>query len=374
MPQMKVFIFHSTAGEGHKKIGEAIADELKSRSLDFDVRAFDALEWASPLFKKNYATFYFYMVKYIPQFWGFLYETSDRKVVSKFLKPLRARWNQLQSKALRTFVEREKPDVIIATHFYAAQVFGTAKKKSEINSKLITVITDVMPHAFWVNEGTDQYWVMAEESKQELIRRNVLGNQIFVGGIPVGKEFVKKENCAELIAKFGLQPDRTTILFSSGSFGVGPTKDWLHELESFGSKIQVIVICGRNQELFHQLSSDKYTFPIVLTGFVTNMHEYMSVSDLLVAKSGGSTTSESLAKELPMLISAPIPGQETRNATWLLKKQASFQIKRPGDLKQAVQWFIEDPSRFQAAKEKIRTIAKPNAASDLVNHLLSGKS
>ena len=48
--------------------------------------------------------------------------------------------------------------------------------------------------------------------------------------------------------------------------------------------------------------------------FTNQVPELMSISDLVVTKPGGLTTSESLASHLPMLIINPIPGQEEENA------------------------------------------------------------
>ncbi|HEY2933640.1 MAG TPA: glycosyltransferase, partial [Acidobacteriota bacterium] len=54
-------------------------------------------------------------------------------------------------------------------------------------------------------------------------------------------------------------------------------------------------------------------------GFTKEMDEWMAASDLLIGKPGGLTTSEALARGLPMLIVNPIPGQEERNADHLLE-------------------------------------------------------
>jgi processive 1,2-diacylglycerol beta-glucosyltransferase len=45
------------------------------------------------------------------------------------------------------------------------------------------------------------------------------------------------------------------------------------------------------------------------------MHELMAVSDLIITKPGGLTTSEVLAMGKPLMIVNPIPGQEAPIAT-----------------------------------------------------------
>ena len=52
---------------------------------------------------------------------------------------------------------------------------------------------------------------------------------------------------------------------------------------------------------------------LVSVGFTTEMDQYMAAANLLVGKAGGLTTSEALARHLPMTLIEPIPGQEFRN-------------------------------------------------------------
>ena len=62
--------------------------------------------------------------------------------------------------------------------------------------------------------------------------------------------------------------------------------------------------------------------------FTNQVPELMSISDLVVTKPGGLTTSESLASHLPMLIINPIPGQEEENAKLLVKNGIAIWIKK----------------------------------------------
>ncbi|MFO0702410.1 MAG: glycosyltransferase [Candidatus Andersenbacteria bacterium] len=52
-------------------------------------------------------------------------------------------------------------------------------------------------------------------------------------------------------------------------------------------------------------------------GWIDNMHELLAVTDVLVAKPGGLTLAEALARGVPMLAFRPIPGQEDANVAFL---------------------------------------------------------
>jgi processive 1,2-diacylglycerol beta-glucosyltransferase len=54
------------------------------------------------------------------------------------------------------------------------------------------------------------------------------------------------------------------------------------------------------------------------------MSEFMAAADCLIGKPGGLTISEALARGLPMVIVNPIPGQEERNADYLLEEGAAI--------------------------------------------------
>ena len=88
---------------------------------------------------------------------------------------------------------------------------------------------------------------------------------------------------------------------------------------------QVVAVCGRNEALKAELTERIKDLPkpsavsFTLLGFTTEMDELMTAADLFVGKPGGLTTSEVLAKGLPMVVINPIPGQEERNSDHLLE-------------------------------------------------------
>lgn len=369
----KILILHIAAGHGHTKAAEAIAEAFQAKNdSNVQVEIFDALEKTNPLFRRSYSQIYFKMVRWAAWFWGFFYFLTNVRFVYFFLAPLRFFWNRLQAKSLLDYLRKESFDVILFTHFLPAELCASAKGQGLLQSKLITVVTDVIPHAVWINPGTDFYWVMAEESIKTLVDRGVARERIHIGGIPISERFIKtsESQVASFRNQFGLKPDRTTLLFTSGSFGIGPTEAILHSLQEIGDRIQVLVVCGRNKTLYEVLNKKRYTFPITLFGFVDNMHEIMSVTDLMIAKPGGITMCESLAKGIPIIIMSPIPGQETYNAEWLLRRRAAFQIKTFSEIKEIVLKLSQDSSFRETIRNSIAKIAKPYAARDIVDFAL----
>ncbi len=371
---MKIDIIHATAGEGHRKIAMAIQDGLaRLNRNDLQVRLMNSLDYTNALFQKTYTPFYYWSTRHAPALWGFLYEFLDHTWSYRLVRPLRSFINSFNAKKLLDEVVGNPPDVIVSTHFLSPELLGRAKENGLIRSKMITVITDFYPHAVWINPGTDHYWVMADETKQELIRRGVPASIITVGGIPVLPTFKPMGRKIELLKKYGLEENRFTILLTSGSFGFGTQEAILEELKAFKDKIQCFVVCANNKELKATLESKIYPFPLKTFGFIDFMPDLMEASDLMVAKPGGSTTSEALTKGVVMVIMASIPGQETRNVKLLKIRDAAYFLNDPREIHGIIQSILDDPSTLQKKRAAITRLAKPDASEDLVKMILAGK-
>src|SRR5437016_5727189 len=73
-----------------------------------------------------------------------------------------------------------------------------------------------------------------------------------------------------------------------------------------------------------EFPSIRYLLRLRIGCRATEMDQYMAAADLLVGKAGGLTTSEALARALPMALVEPIPGQEERNSDHLLEAGAAI--------------------------------------------------
>ena len=187
-------------------------------------------------------------------------------------------------------------------------------------------------------------------------------------GIPVEPAFAKKLDRGDILAREGLKGGIFTILVIGGGFGVGPIEDIIKTINTVSTRpIQVIAVCGHNQELVRRLEglAKGLSISVKILAFVDNVDEYMEISDVLISKSGGITVSESLAKELPMIVIAPIIGQETRNCEFLVGHHAAFRIGRVEELKAIVEDLASHPESAKAMKDSIKSIKRPMACFDV---------
>jgi processive 1,2-diacylglycerol beta-glucosyltransferase len=88
----------------------------------------------------------------------------------------------------------------------------------------------------------------------------------------------------------------------------------------------------------------------------------MATADALIGKAGGLTTSEALARALPMILIEPIPGQEERNADHLLEAGAAMRCNNLPAAAWKIANLLDNPWKLQAMSDAARAMAHPAAA------------
>ena len=365
---MKVKILTTVAGAGHNQAARAIAKAFAEDAPMHDAEYIDLSEVGSPLVRKMYNDAYLKLVEKQPALWGYFYDRYDHKKLSATKEKLKSAFAKINSRSFAKKLEDDAPDLLIATHFYPAEIALRLRAKGKLRSKLHVVITDYQPHSFWVLDGTDRYYVADDETKHNLAARGVDPAIITVTGIPVDPKFAARPDRRQLCSKLGLDPAKFTVLLASGGMGVGPIEEIYQALLDLETVPQIMVVSGRNEKL--KAALDKIPVPPGKTtkvyGFATNMEELMGAANLIVSKCGGLTTAESLAVGLPMMILHPIPGQEAANADLLLERGVALKANDVPQLQFKLRKLLAEPARIDQMRANIKKLARPFAARDLV--------
>jgi processive 1,2-diacylglycerol beta-glucosyltransferase len=83
--------------------------------------------------------------------------------------------------------------------------------------------------------------------------------------------------------------------------------------------------------------------------------------------------SEALIKGLVFVIVDPIPGQEDRNTDHLLEEGVALRCNNPPVLAWKIDQLLDDPKRLASMRENAGRLARPRAALDIVEKLLTLK-
>lgn len=345
---MKILVIYATAGEGHKKAAEAISEKLKLQT-PHEIILIDALNYTSPFFKFCYSQGYSFLIARLPFVWGFFFWLTNSAFLRKLVGCTRNLSNFINSRRLRKFILTQKPEIVISTHFFSNQVVSRLKRRGKLNCKFISVITDFSIHHFWLVQEVDIYTVAYPKLKDYLISLGVQEARMKIMPIPVKDNFFKHIDKEELCKKINIQPNVFTALIVTGAAGLGPIEKIVSSLQRH---IQLIVVCGRNMKLFNKLGKLKNE-SLRVFGLVDNMHELMSVSDLIMTKAGGLTISESLVKKLPMVFFNLIPGQEKTNAKLMQSQGMGIIAKSVKDIEDIILKFKNNPAELEKMRQNI---------------------
>ena len=339
---MRVLIVSASAGAGHLRAAAALEEAVRSSRPEAEVRSVDILDFTAKTYKKAYAGGYLQMVNHAPALWGHLYQASDRARPNRTAERFLRFFDKLEFASFRGFVREFAPNVLLTTHFLPCQVLAPHRSEEWASFPLAVVLTDFDAHAFWVQPTADRFFVASAEVRAILAARGIPAEKIAVSGIPIMAAFSGEYDRAALRAKYDLE-EAPTVLVTSGGAGVGAFEETVAAVLE-AAPVQVLAVAGRNEPLRRRLSD--LTPPagsrLRVFGFVDAIAELMAVSDIAVAKSGGLTTSECLAMGLPMIVRDPIPGQEERNADFVLEIGAGVKAHGAASLRFKLQQLLGD--------------------------------
>jgi processive 1,2-diacylglycerol beta-glucosyltransferase len=371
----KVLILSVKAGAGHLRAAAAIEEVIKQTHPEVEVRNAEALEYTNPAFQASFTSAYNKLASDLPSVWGMIYERMDTKTSTSKSKKFAALIDRLNAAPIVRMVRRYAPDAVICTHYLPAEILGPLRRKGKLAAPLSVTLTDYDIHTMWVQEGVDRYFVATDEMAHALKEKGIGDAKVSVTGIPIMPVFSQPQLAPRAMRlKLGLRPEPPTVLLSAGGFGFTRVDQTVAMLADAVDDVQLVALAGRNKKIEKALRAVAASRPgkIVPLGFAGNMHELMAASDFVVSKSGGLTCSECLAMRLPMVIFNPVPGQEERNADYLLENGVTLRANSAANLVYKVRRLLTDEALLARMKNATRQVARPRAAYDIVETVLSG--
>lgn len=374
----KILISYASYGGGHLSAAKNLKEYIEENYNDTEVILFDYMKYINRVIDKIGIKAYSEINTNIPWLWGQIYYRTQNPIFEKIFSLS----NKVISYKLARIFRLKKPDVIISTHFFSSHICSILKEKGKIASKIGTVITDYgeSPYSEWISghKNIDYIFVAHSGIKTTLIEKGVDENKVFVTGIPVSSRFLSDYNKNEILENLHFSGDKKTILFfGGGEMGLGKNRtiDIFKTLIKEHPEFQIIVIAGKNEALktsFEEILNEYSTNNTVrVLGFTDKVPELMSISDLVITKPGGLTTTECLVSNLPIVVINPIPGQETENADFLVNSGCGIWIQKNDNISDALNIILNDETKLIQLKNNTKLVAKPNSTKDICSIILN---
>lgn len=367
---VRVLILTADAGFGHRSAANAVSKALIIKyGPAVDVRVMNPLDLESaPFFLREAQTDYDRWVKQVPELYKLGYLASDATIPKILLEDSLA---VLLFEAIRETFASFKPDVVLTTYPLYQSAVSLYYKFRKIHIPFFTVVTDLSTvHQLWFHKKVDGCLVPNEIVSKIAENSGIEKNNISITGIPVSPDILLETRSADSIrSDLGWQTGLITIL-AVGSNRTEKILDAVNVLNHYGGKMQLAVVAGKNEELYHKLYETDWHIPVHLYDFVDKMAVLMKASDLIICKAGGLIVTESLASGLPMLLTDIIPGQETGNAEYVTTAGAGLVAETPLAMLEAIHHLMKDNQiQLRRYSDQAKALGKPGAAFDVASLL-----
>ena len=366
----RIMILYASVGGGHYRAADGVKKYIdEAYPGEYKVDLIDGQKYVSKTVDKIIIKSYVNMARYSPKTWAKMYNRAEK---SHSLAGFSNWLQKVLSKKLFELFKEQDPDIVISTHFFTTEMVACLKRKGKTNCKLGVILTDYASHKFWLSSSdlVDMYFVANEAIKYTLIHENIPAEKIHVTGIPVRPEFLRTYDKQKVFEEFGFDNNKPTFLFfGGGQYGMSDSSLIFKGLLDVKQDIQIIAISGKsekNQKMFTELAS-KSNKKVQVLGFTDRVAELMAVSDFVVSKPGGLTTTEILVSNVPFIIFSPVPGQEEENSAFLTNNGAAYRLY---DLKKTtplIEQLIDDKERIDNMKLMQKHIAKPYSTKSIVD-------
>jgi processive 1,2-diacylglycerol beta-glucosyltransferase len=350
----RVLIFSASTGGGHNQVAAVLRDELEQNG--YETTVIDFLKESNRFLDFLLASGYNHLAVRSARLYGLIYRTSNNKRVDTRLKAVLSR---ILRNKINAAVISFHPDLIICTHPIIVNVLGLLKARSQVVLPVISVITDFDAHHMYISKYIDAYITTpCIETKKALLQGGIAENKIFPCGIPVKRDFFRQPERFQSAGRF-------SVLLMGGSLGGKYLARVINVLLDNPHPLKITVVCGRNYRLKRNLQLKYQNIPsgkeIIIYGFCHNIAELMDSADLLISKPGGITTSEAIAKQLPILIPYAIPGQEEENARILAENHLALKAGKISEINPIISGLINDSGTLREISKNMENLSGSNS-------------
>lgn len=370
----KILILTETAGNGHNACARAMKEKLESKG-GAEVKIVDILKeystkWNIWVVDKGYNL----AVSKLLPFYNLFFNHYKKS------KPSHRYSNMAQSTAISTLnglmkeILTFQPDAIYSTHYNGAIAITDLKLVYDLPCLSVVANLDYVNSPFWESAiGVDHFVIPNEDFVKECIEEGFKKEQLLPFGLPVDERSLKTYDKAEARKKLGLADKLTIMVMFGGGCWSGGLKIFKNLIKALkGREAQVIMINGKDKKGYDKISKMKFekNIKVLNVGFTKDVPLYMSASDIILNKFGGTSVTEMINSQLPMLITEKVPAQEKYNLVYMKEKGVALSFKNKRQLKENILKLVDDKKLRLSMSEKTKKLKK-NAIEDVANLLLN---
>jgi len=380
---VKVDLIYFEAGSGHRAAAQALELALRERH-PWRVRLVNLQELLQPMDMVSKITGI-----QTQDVYNRLLAKDWTRGIAYLLPVLHAMVRLRHAEAVRlveNYWRNDPPDLAVSLipHFNRAlrQALGSVAPPSPFVT-ILTDLADYPPH-FWI-ERQDQFFICGSDRAVEQARElGIDADRVFrASGMILHPRFYQSSASDRRSARqsLGLDPELSTGLVMFGGSGSSAMLDIAERLEECRAEIQLISICGKNEQLADMLRLRRRRLRHFVLGYTTEVQRYMYLCDFFIGKPGPGSLSEAVTMNLPVIVERnprTMP-QERYNIEWILENELGIVVPSFRIIAEAVRHMVAPGKlarfRAQAAKMNNRAVFEiPDILKSVMSIAASGGS
>lgn len=369
-PKRILFVHRSLTG-GHAAAAQAMVDALQEFP-GVQAESLNLLSQGSPQDQARQKQAYQLITRHLPRLRRKAFQLAFRgSTVACGLAGLALDWQARRAPQELAAILERKPDLVVATHSVTARMLSYWKKSGQLKCPVQAIATDFRTHRMWKQDSIEHYYVAPGGCKQDLIGFGVSPEKISETGIPIRPHQSRGLPQAELKRHLGLNADLPAVLISGGSLGLQPFSALVDELQQLPHSFQIVCVTAKNAQARQELEQrPPQSHPLIVTGTVSNLGDYLEASDLVLTKPGGLTCSEILAQQKPMVFAELYQGLETPLIARLVETGAAV----AGQTVEATAQKVGELLEARRPRPSLVRLSRPKASQEIAKEMLGLKS
>ncbi|NBE80166.1 wax ester/triacylglycerol synthase domain-containing protein [Micromonospora rubida] len=307
----RVLIVSADIGGGHDATGRALEERVHGLWPGSRVGWVDTLDamgpGVGPTFRRTYLTNVGSTPWLYEFFWSSLWRHRWFADASKWFT---GSW---AGRRLAPVIEAFDPDLILSTYPLGSAGLAWLRRHRGLGVPVGAWVSDFAPHPFWVYSQLD-LGVVVHPAALPVAAVAAPGAALGVCAPPVLARF-RPGDRADAARRCGLDPDRKAVVVACGSNSMGSVEEAIAPLVDIGDAVQVVAVCGRNEQLADRLARlDAPRGRLLVRTWVDDMPTLLRAAQLLVTNAGGATALEAWATGTPVVMYRPIAAHGAANA------------------------------------------------------------
>ena len=306
---MKLLILTCSTGGGHTSAARAVAETASEAGAECVIM--DALRFLPGVEGKVISRGHTFVYRHMPRLFGVGYR-MERRGGARAFRVTCARG----ARALRRCILEGGYDAVFSVHVFASFMLSELRRRGLLNVPAAQVATDYTCSPGFAECNLDLNFIPLG-LRDEFIACGLRPEQLADTGIPVRREFSRGKTREHARRLLKLPKSGPLVLLMCGSMGCGPMEELAEGLSAaLPEDGTLAVLCGTNERLKADIEAAGLA-NVRPVGYTKRVSLWMDAADLIISKPGGLTSSEAMAKRLPMIIVDAVPGCETKNLEYL---------------------------------------------------------